>query len=452
MRKNCPKCGWEINTGAIKNELECPQCGIIYAKYEAGSKRKSTAPEEPVSNKYTLTLPLIIICLILAGFFLPKLFKVSSNDTFVLQKTIGVEIDKASTLVFSQDCSQIAVSGYNKNLIVVDVQTGDILSSVDDAHVRRVLMSEFISRLYTSSWDSIKVWDSETGTPLAVLDAGGDVIETEFYGVVATNAETRTGKFIGTHMTGKIESFSVTPDENYLLSVSKQNKNESIAVWDLTTGQKTEELEDLNNALLAPDGQNVVVSEQEQVGKVDLGTSVKFKYQNTITFYSMPYLSRMETLDDAWLLSFSPDGSTLLVRTDEEEIVLRTIEGETLVSFPFTDHYRYSRFTKNGKFLLLSSGNSVSCFDVANGNLLWQSGMNFSEAGQVLQITQDDRFAVFSADSPFSEIRFVDIKTGKEWAKVKGTSAFHGFAISPDGRFLAAIMYKDQLAIWKIAD
>ncbi len=82
-----------------------------------------------------------------------------TGDRVLLRVSIEVPIDKASPLTISQDNTMVAISGYNEKIVLVDLVSGEVTATVDNAHARRALNAEFINRLYTSSWDSIKSWE-----------------------------------------------------------------------------------------------------------------------------------------------------------------------------------------------------------------------------------------------------------------------------------------------------
>jgi len=179
---------------------------------------------------------------------------------------------------------------------------------------------------------------------------------------------------------------------------------------------------------------------------------VKFKYRHNSSLYSVPYLKRLDRLYGVWVIAFSQDGSSVVVNTDDEEILLKSIEGETIAVLPHDDRVRFARVSRDGRFVLLSSGFSVRCYDTASAKELWRSDMRSDDAGQVLQITPDDRYVIFKSARSSGAIRFVHIETGTERTTINAAPIFTGFALSADGRTLATTLFRGPLAIWSLTE
>lgn len=373
------------------------------------------------------------------------------SHSVTLRKKIAIPIEKASTLAFSEDGSRVAVTGYNKKIVVVDVDPGLILADVDDAHHGRVLQSVFIDHLYTSGVDTIKAWEPSTGHTLAVMEAGGKVHRSEFYGVIASSAGgTRTGRFTASSVDGTVEYFGVDPDEAYLLSLAKQKKKHALSVWNIDRGSRIRTLDGVQDAVLSTDGRLVAVNHRTRAGRVGTGPSVTFKYDNSVTLYSVPDFERRDILIGLWLLAFSPKGTRMLAQTDDEELVVKSAGGDTLAWIPFEDRVRFARFTDDDRFVLLSGGSRLACFEIATEKQLWSADMDADEAGDVIRITPDDRYVIFKSGGSRRFIRFVAIATGAEAARITDKAIFTGFALSPDGRTLATTLYKGGLALWDL--
>ncbi len=87
MNLKCPKCGCLRKSVDGTKEEECPECGVVYAKYEAYleklkalNDKKPTPSLKNASKKPRITTPILVVLLIIVVFSLSKIFKVSPED------------------------------------------------------------------------------------------------------------------------------------------------------------------------------------------------------------------------------------------------------------------------------------------------------------------------------------------------------------------------------------
>jgi hypothetical protein len=183
-----------------------------------------------------------------------------------------------SGLTLSPDGTQLALPGTHGETALWETATGHLIR-VLRGHAARVFWAHF-SRdgrlLATCSWDSTaRIWDVQTGQTLHVLQGHKQLLwDVEF-----------------------------TPDSRQLVTASADG---TARVWDVATGQCRHVLEghhrEVHYLAIAPDGRTLAT--------IGLEPAVRFW-----DLRSGKPIGRWELEGGGWILSYSPDGKRLMLRS-----------------------------------------------------------------------------------------------------------------------------------------
>lgn len=269
------------------------------------------------------------------------------------------------------------------------------------------------------------IWFSPEGKPLLALANGKEVVWWDI------KTGTRTRQMPMTQLSSReIGSLDFTSDGRRLIVASDR-----VSLWDLAGGRHIAALQGSSqNSAVAPDGQRLYLATGKQALVVDTSTGAILKRINF-------------DKDSFFHIRVSPDGRTLLVRSNDHDVVLYDAErGEKLRSFTQPHGVaECDRFSPDGRLLVVGyQENQAIVWDVGTGR-------------KVQTVTTRDRVTsgLFSPDgrlllTPAPEGHF------HAWDVASGTQAYDIYVVgqeptfSPDGRTLA-VRYSEHLKLFDAA-
>jgi WD40 repeat protein len=225
---------------------------------------------------------------------------------------------------------------------------------------------------------------------------------------------------------------------------------EAIQTWNLESGQETTSIPVEMAAVLSPDGKtylrtngkNAVILGDARTGKEVTRLEVAAKHDGVENG-----------------MAFSPDGKTLAIVHDDQEIQVRETEGgKVLASFPLPNsaqrkitgkekywEYRVT-FSTDGKTMLLgTSGGLIHRWDLAAGKELPALSKHHCAVAGMHTLPDGRTLVSTGADGV---IRRWDLKTGREEAEPESYEGCTRAAYSLDGRFAALGDARGRIDLW----
>ncbi len=266
-----------------------------------------------------------------------------------------------------------------------------------------------------SLYDSLKIWNVESGKNIKSFFADGD--ETKF---------SMDGKFLATHNSIKFE----------------QNQNDKIIkIWNVTIGKNFKTLSGVNGFVsgicFSPDGKRIASADERNIKIWDLTTGQIVKAFN-------------EQSNSVHLFCFSPDGKCLATsdKSNRDINIISVTTGKILKTF--NGHSRSVEsvcFSQNGKYI--ASGSSDSTIKIWN-----------VESGEIVKTLfghdNSVRSVCFSPDGKLLASGSFD-QTVKVWNSVNGdciktfgrhTNYVLSVCFSPDGKYIVSA--GGEIKFWEI--
>lgn len=346
--------------------------------------------------------------------------------TFLRQHT-----DRVLSVAFSPDGHTIASAGSDSKIILWDVRTGQLLSSLlveDKVEVNSVAFSPDGQMLASGdSRGKITLWNVATRQPLSP----------------PLTAHTES-----------VEAIVFSPDGHLLASGSRDN---TIILWNVKEGNNPKQLgqplvghaDDIRSVAFSPDGQILASgSWDETIILWDISNSGFPKNIN------QPLTGHTGGVNS---VAFSPDGQTLASGSEDRSIILWNVMTGQPIGSPLKMHkapVQNVAFNPESQILAsASSDNSIILWNIATGQAVEQpltghSGpvrkIAFSPNGQILVSGSDDKNIVVWNMEKFSN-RLGRLLNYNE-------RFINSLAFSPDGKILASGEDDDRIILWNIAD
>jgi WD40 repeat protein/serine/threonine protein kinase len=270
-------------------------------------------------------------------------------QTFRHQESTQFDVDLqgVSVATFRPDGDQLITGGIENSLAVWDSWTGKKVSSVlhgGGFKFRGEFSSDGKYFLGTSSWNGLKIWNTEDGTPIHSLDFNGRIVHAAFSPV---NAD---GGYY----------FVVAPEGQNSAQVYKLGSSPLEKVGaPLTYGGSTESLEFLNSyrANFSPDASRIVTTSYDghaRVWDVESGDPI-FKLAGHTSGLS--------------IANYSPDGSKIVTASsDHTAAIWDATSGELIHLLKYgTEPLNYAEFSPDSQWVVTAGESQSRIWNATTG-------------------------------------------------------------------------------------
>jgi WD40 repeat protein/serine/threonine protein kinase/tetratricopeptide (TPR) repeat protein len=323
-------------------------------------------------------------------------------------------------------------------------------------HEGRVLFVHFSpdgKRIVSTSDDkTVRLWDSETGTPViaplrhddkawfADFSPDGNLLVTASNDKTARiwNAQTGlpwTGPFRHEHF---LSCARFSSDGQRVITASD---DQTARIWDVNTGQPIgKPLQHSNHvscAVFSPDGLKAATASDDYTSRIWHGRT------------GVPLTGSLQHKGRVWYVQFSPDGQSLVTACDDGTArVWNSQTGQLLTELKHEGGVETARFSPDGQYVVTASQDRTArVWDAQTGQpvtrelrhagRLWFAC--FSPDGQRIVTASDDGTA-----------RLWDARTGQELAEPLNHEGGVRFAeFSPDGNRVATASYDGTAQVWE---
>ena len=327
-----------------------------------------------------------------------------------------------TSMAFSPDGARIVTGGRDNLAKVWDARTGTLLLDLKGhtGWVGSVSFSPDGLWIVTGSDDhTAKLWDARTGTPLLELERKTDALYIE-----------------NKLPTPSVWNVSFSPDGTRIISGTNGSSADKQTVWDARTGTPLLELEG-NTGLFSPDGARIATGS-------GFGTAVKvWDGQTGTKLFESAKGERWEKVKG---LSFSPDGTRILIVRDGGAEVLDARTGTSLLELmQRTEQLWSGSFSPDGTRIAIGGGRTVTVCDARTGT----KQLEFKgHKSTVVSVSFDSDGARIVSCSQLTATVW-DARTGAPNFELKGhTAEVSGASFSPDGRRIITGGGDQSVKVW----
>jgi len=315
-------------------------------------------------------------------------------------------------------------------------------SSLLHAHgVDRVTFSPDGKTLATEIWQALRLWDVNTGQSRLTFKSYSSFAFSPCSKTLAVGSldgrvrlwDLRRGKrlrTLGTHG-ARVRTVVYSRDGKRLAS----SGGRSIRLWDSITGKQLRVFEGHESVSLSfsPDGSLLASGARGSEGSAQVWATETGK--------------RLFTREGwCWSVTFSPDGSALLLRTDRASMI-DTRTWKTLLTLKSSGSFSSSSLSPDGKHLACISHNLLTIVEFRTGKVqLTRKG----PLGPNIAYSPDGKSLVSWSDT-YTQFRLLETRTGKLLATFAGhQGSVATVAFSPDGRTLASGSEDGSARLWRL--
>ncbi len=240
------------------------------------------------------------------------------------------------SVIFSPDQKYLIAALSNETVIVWDVETRKVISSMtEDAspgHAERIAVSADSRYVASSGSEKTLVWESSSGTVVARIADGGILIaftpDGKYLALAGGNSSIRiwevsTGRAVTeiTH-SDSVTSLAFSPDGRYIMSGS----NDSTArLWETTTGMEVTRLihdSGVTSVAFSPDGKFITSASRDKTARIWETTTGR-------------EVARLTHDAEVSTIAFSPTGRYVVSGSSDQTIrVWETLTAQEIVRIP----------------------------------------------------------------------------------------------------------------------
>ena len=368
-----------------------------------------------------------------------------------------------SAIGFSPDGAKLATGSWDRTALVWDMAAGrqiarmagheDLLTAQREtrATIESAMFSADGMRILTSSTDGARIWDAQTGMPLAVFPSPNERIMARFspddreilthrgtgelvlWAAVADKLERGLPELDDTDDTNPMmQSAHYSPDGRRVVTVSM---SAPAALWDVETGHRIASLDEARSAAFSPDGNRVVTGgTDDRVVMWDAATGAEVRAIDG----TYPRLST---------IAFSPDGAHVVAGAADRTARVWRVDSGALVA-ELGDHEGPVMFVG-----FAADGTRLATCDAAGTTRVWNTS---TWTLQTELRAPDDQaslfpFAMFSPDglrlltaTSGKSINIWDSSSGAQLTSVSG----HSGAFNADASVILTIDGTTTPMLW----
>lgn len=331
------------------------------------------------------------------------------------------EWQRLNAVAFHPDGHLLAVAGEQKNIYLLDAETGELLDvlSGHENYIWALAFSPNGRDLASCGEDNtVRIWNLETGTCCAIL-----------------HDHTNTPLTLAFNQDGTL--------------LASGGIDKSICLWNVEAGTLYKRMEGHYRWVRVVFFSQIEGTEQLLSAGDD----------KTIRFWDIErgevIASRQGTQFGVRLLAASSNGTQLAISRENLTVSLQDITGTTAgfdLEYHFNSWVRAMAFSPNGEQLAVAHENHIIVFDSASGKPIQQfQGYPDQEFIWSLDYTPDNRYLVCGGGD---ETKYVTLWDTKSWARRDIPDSHARWILqaksSPDSRLLATAGDEGSIKLWSI--